>query len=105
MKERLRLNYISNRVIGLGIFVFLGMILLLLRNVFLYFHSQESGWNVVLSLLIVIAYTGVGWFYIIRPYKRSELLLQRFLEGYKTESGDFDSIFLSPYMEQAMDET
>lgn len=105
MKERLRLNYISNRVIGLGIFVFLGMILLLLRNAFLYFHGQESGWNVLLSLLIVIAYTAVGWFYIIRPYKRSELLLQRFLEGYKTESGDFDSIFLSPYMELAMEET
>lgn len=105
MKERFPLNYISNRILFIGLLIFLYLIFLIFKNSILFFQGEETGWLVLMNIAITIIYTVVCWFGVILPYRRSELLVQRFLDGYMTESRDFNTVFQSPSMKHQMEET
>lgn len=105
MKERFRLNYISNRVLVIGILVLIYLVFQSIKNLFFFIHGETTSWNLCFYLLITIIYIVVCFFGIIQPYRRSELLVQRFLDGYMTSSEDFNTVFQSPTMKQQLEET
>lgn len=105
MKKRFRLNYISNRILLIGLAVFAGLLFQTVKGVFWFFDGEETGWHVLFYIAVDALYLTVCWFGVILPYRRSELLVQRFLDGYMTESQDYGTVFQSPSMKLQMEET
>ncbi len=104
MREEFRLRYISNRVLLIGIVIFLYFAEEAVRNVLLGLRGEETMSRAGIHVLIAVLYFLAVWFGVVLPYRRSELLVQRFLEGYLTESRDFAQVFQSPSMKLQMDE-
>lgn len=104
MREQLQLKYLSNRVLCLGLIGGVYLVFQFLANAMLVIHGRDTGFNVILHGAVLVAYIAVWWFWIARPYRRSVLLIQRFLDGYKTESRDFEKNFQSHSMKLLVDE-
>lgn len=104
MREEYRLKYLSNRVFLLGIVTLVYFVVEAVHNVLLGIRGEETVLQAGIYVLLALGYFIVVWFGIILPYRRSELLVQRFLDGYLTESRDFAEVFQSPSMKQQMDE-
>ena len=104
MKEEYHLKYISNRVLLIGAITFFYFVEEAVRNVLLGIHGEETvlwaGFYVVVALLYFL----VVWFGVVLPYRRSELLVQRFLDGYLIEGKDFEKVFQSPSMKRQVEE-
>lgn len=104
MREEYRLKYLSNRVLLIGTVIFLYFVEEAVRNMLLGMHGEETMFRVGIHALIALVYFLVVWFGVVLPYRRSELLVRRFLDGYLTESRDFAEVFQSPSMKLQMDE-
>lgn len=105
MKERFRLNYISNRILLIGLMILVLLLILTFKSLILFFHEKETGWQIIFYGTADVLYMTGCWFGVVLPYRRSELLVQRFLDGYMTESQDFGTVFQSPSMQLQMEET
>ena len=104
MREEYRLKYISNRIFLIAVIIFLYFAEEAVRNVLLELRGEETMFRACIHVLIALLYFLVVWFGVVLPYRRSELLVRRFLEGYLTESRDFAEVFQSPSMKRQMDE-
>ena len=104
MREEYRLKYLSNRVLLLGVVTLVYFVIEAVHNVLLGIRGEETVLQAGIYVLLALGYFMIVWFGIILPYRRSELLVHRFLDGYLTESRDFAEVFQSPSMKQQMDE-
>lgn len=104
MREEYRLKYISNRVLLVGIVTFAYLVFEAVRNVLLGIRGEETVLQAGIFVMLSLGYLLAVWFGIILPYRRSALLVRRFLDGYLTESRDFAEVFQSPSMKLLMDE-
>ena len=104
MREEYRLKYLSNRVLLVGVVTLVYFVIEAVRNVLLGMRGEETVLEAGIYVLLALVYLMVVWFGIILPYRRSELLVHRFLDGYLTESQDFAEVFQSPSMKLQMDE-
>lgn len=104
MREEYRLKYLSNRVLLVGAVTLVYFVIEAVRNVLLGMRGEETVLEAGIYVLLALVYLIVVWFGIILPYRRSELLVHRFLDGYLTESRDFAQVFQSPSMKLQMDE-
>lgn len=82
MKEQQGLNYISNRIACVAVVSISFLTVLGLVQLWLSFHGVTVLWPSMM-ILAVLALTGViSWLWIFVPYRRSEKILRRLLEGY-----------------------
>lgn len=90
--------YISDRVWRLGLFV-LGMItVMFLLSIWEYVREQIPLWLTILTGIFGLSYCLAGWFWIIKPYRNSEKIIERFLEGYLVSEADAAQVaLLTPY--------
>ena len=90
--------YISDRVWRLGLFV-LGMItVMFLLSIWEYVREQIPLWLTILTGIFGLSYCLAGWFWIIKPYRNSEKIIERFLEGYLVSEADAaQAALLIPY--------
>lgn len=90
--------YISDRVWRLGLFV-LGMItVMFLLSIWEYMREQIPLWPTILTGIFGLSYCLAGWFWIIKPYRNSEKIIERFLEGYLVSEADAaQAALLTPY--------
>lgn len=90
--------YISDRVWRLGLFV-LGMItVMFLLSIWEYVREQIPLWPTILTGIFGLSYCLAGWFWIIKPYRNSEKIIERFLEGYLVSEADAaQAALLTPY--------
>lgn len=103
MKLKEKLKYLSNRVLCMGIAVIILLVLLAVLLFVMAMRGQLPLWGAVLAVLAAAGYTACGWFGIVIPYRRSEKMVNRFLEGYYLfDSEDFDLASLTPYMGKQM---
>lgn len=105
MKERFRLNYISNRIMIIGMIFWIYFLVRILKYFVMFFNEKASGLQLILAVLVWGGYSLLCLLWIIRPYRRSELLVQRMLDGYMSGSDDYNMIFQSPSMRLQMEET
>ncbi len=104
MKEEYRLKYISNRVLLIGAVTFFYFVEEAVRNVLLGIHGEETVLRAGFYVVVALLYFLVVWFCVVLPYRRSELLVERFLDGYLIEGRDFEKAFQSPSMKRQVEE-
>jgi len=76
------------------------------EHIFLVVQGREALWKLFLYMAVIVVYSVAVWFWIIVPYKKSERLIRRFLEGHiMIDSSDFDTVLLSPSVRQQMKAT
>lgn len=97
MKEKHSLKYISNRVLGLQT-VFAIVLVILTGMLFgMYVQGILPLWPAVLLLVATLGLVFVGLFWIVGPYRKTERVIQRFLDGYLFFDGvDYDMAMLTP---------
>lgn len=84
MREEYRLKYLSNRVLLLGVVTLVYFVIEAVHNVLLGIRGEETVLQAGIYVLLALGYFMIVWFGIILPYRRSELLVHRFLDGYLT---------------------
>ncbi|MDO4633369.1 MAG: histidine kinase [Eubacteriales bacterium] len=98
-----RMTYISNRVIVFGllcaVLFFISGAALLLCSLL----QIGTVWLAVLLLLLAAGILLAGWFWIVVPYRKSELILLRFLEGHILSYEDVALVTLTPYTKKQME--
>lgn len=104
MKEEYRLKYISNRVLLIGAATFFYFVEEAVRNVVLGIHGEETVLRAGFYVVVALFYFLAVWFGVVMPYRRSELLVQRFLDGYLIDGRDFEKVFQSPSMKRQVEE-
>jgi len=104
MREEYRLKYISNRVLLIGVVTFFYFVEEAARNVWLGIQGEETVLRAGIYVVVALVYFLVVWFCVILPYKRSELLVQRFLDGYLIKGKDFEKTYQSPSMKRQVEE-
>ncbi len=104
MKEEYSLKYISNRVLLIGAVTLFYFIEEAVRNMLLGIRGEETMLRAGIYVLIALLYLLAVWFGVILPYRRSEHLVQRFLDGYLLQGKDFEKVFQSPSMKRQVEE-
>ena len=96
--EKKNILYISERIWRLGLFV-LGMMTVMFAFAFFgAIRGKSPIWLAVFSGVAELAYSLTGWFWIIKPYRNSEKIIERFLEGYLISETDGEkAAMLTPY--------
>lgn len=103
MKLKEKLKYISNRVLFMGIAVFVMQAFFSVIQIVLAVRGQAPVWTAVLLVAFTAGGGAAGWFWIMVPYLRSEKMARRFLEGYYfSDSEEFGMTVLTPYMSAQM---
>lgn len=95
MKKLSKLKYTSNRIFFITI---LEQILLGLTAVGLFFCAAMGDVPFSAALLVLAAFIGklfISWCWILLPYRRSERVIQRILDGYNL-NGDSEMTLLTP---------
>lgn len=96
-------SYISKRIGMLGI---AGMILMILTAVF-QLYLAVSGivplWMGIVLLAATAALLIIWWLGIVRPYRYSERLIRRFVDGYVYMDKEEDMVFLTPSVLELME--
>ena len=98
MEKKKNILYISERIWRLGLFV-LGMMTVMFAFAFFgAIRGKSPIWLAVFSGVAELAYSLTGWFWIIKPYRNSEKIIERFLEGYLISETDGEkAAMLTPY--------
>lgn len=98
MDKKKKTLYISDRVWRLGLLVLGMMTVMFLVAVWEYVQERRTLWPAVFMGISEIIYCLAGWFWIIKPYRNSERIIERFLEGYLvSESDAAQAAMLTPY--------
>jgi len=92
-------KYLSHSVVGWAIAQAMVVLLVVASCVL---ASRQGAWPMLLTVTLVLE--GFLWiafyFWIVRPYKRTERMIGLFLEGYSLSSLDNEGISLSPVNER-----
>lgn len=69
-----------------------------LLSIWEYVREQIPLWPTILTGIFGLSYCLAGWFWIIKPYRNSEKIIERFLEGYLVSEADAAQVaLLTPY--------
>ena len=90
--------YISDRIWFLGLAVLGVLTVILLFEIWAFVHGMRTLYPAVFTGAAEVLYCLVGWFWIIKPYRNSEKIIERFLEGYLiSETDGKQAAMLTPY--------
>lgn len=90
--------YISDRIWFLGLAVLGVLSVILLFEIWAFVHGMRTLYPAVFTGAAEVLYCLVGWFWIIKPYRNSEKIIERFLEGYLiSETDGKQAAMLTPY--------
>ena len=90
--------YISDRIWFLGLAVLGVLTVILLFEIWAFVHGMRTLYLAVFIGAAEVLYCLVGWFWIIKPYRNSEKIIERFLEGYLiSETDGKQAAMLTPY--------
>lgn len=104
MKEKHSLKYISNRVLGLQIISTAIILILTIAFFVLYGQGTLPLWPAALLLLSAVFLIIVWLFWIVAPYRQTERVIQRFLDGYLFFDGvDYDMAALTPLLRSLLE--
>lgn len=100
MKKRNWWNYISNRIFVLVTLMLLFCILQILTQCILFFRGEAPLWQIVVLSVFTVSSIVAFWFWVVRPYRRTQMTMQRILEGYiLPDRRLFEGEMLTPVME------
>lgn len=100
MKKRNWWNYISNRIFVLVTLMLLFCILQILTRCILFFRGEAPLWQIVVLSVFTVSSIVAFWFWVVRPYRRTQMTMQRILEGYiLPDRRLFEGEMLTPVME------
>lgn len=104
MREERSLKYISNRIIFLAtVFLFLfeattGIV------IFAFLHGRVPLFVMILSIVFLVSYLLITWFWIVRPYRKAEKWMLHFLDGYViSDLKDMESFLITPSMKRQVE--
>ena len=90
--------YISDKIWFLGLAVLGVLTVILLFEIWAFVHGMRTLYPAVFTGAAEVLYCLVGWFWIIKPYRNSEKIIERFLEGYLiSETDGKQAAMLTPY--------
>ena len=90
--------YISDRIWFLGLAVLGVLTVILLFEIWAFVHGMRTLYPAVFTGAAEVLFCLVGWFWIIKPYRNSEKIIERFLEGYLiSETDGKQAAMLTPY--------
>lgn len=100
MKGKKRWNYISSRTFILVSFMLAFLLLEMSAQFILFFRGEAPFWHAALFLIVTVGFAAAFWVFVVRPYQRVQMMMQRILEGYVLpDSSLFDEALLTPSME------
>ena len=100
MKKRNWWNYISNRIFVLVTLILLFCILQILTQCILFFRGEAPLWQIVVLSVFTVSSIVAFWFWVVRSYRRTQMTMQRILEGYiLPDRRLFEGEMLTPVME------
>ncbi len=92
--------YISNRAFVLVFLMLAFFVLQTFIQCILFFRDEAPFWQVVAFLIMTMGFTTVFLVFIVRPYQRNQMMMQRILDGYiLPDSSLFEKALLTPSME------
>lgn len=104
MKDSYKLKYISNRVAVLGIAVDGVLIILAAVQCLRAFRDGTQMWGGAVLLVLAVVLILSEWFWVILPYRKSEKMIRRFLDGYLMyDTLGEDTVMLTPSMYAQME--
>lgn len=104
MKEMKKLNYISNRIFCVTAVSVAAIAVLAVIQTYLAVKGESSFVPVVALWLIIAGGLAADWFWIIVPYRKSEKMIQRFLDGYVFSGNEnLDISAVTPTMYQQLE--
>lgn len=103
MKNLHKLKYISNRILCLGTVEILVMLLLAGGQFWLAARDYMPFWPAALLLAAALMFLAAGWFWIVRPYRRSEKMVRRFLDGYLIQDENINMTIQTPSMQSQLE--
>lgn len=104
MKESRSLKYVSNRIIFLATVIAVILAVKAGIDMFGFFHGKAGFFYMAFSFGLLFSFLGTVWFWIVRPYRKSEKWMMHFLEGYViSDQKDLDSFLLTPSMKRQVE--
>ncbi|MDO5345964.1 MAG: sensor histidine kinase [Lachnospiraceae bacterium] len=104
MEEQRKLKYISNRVACMWAICVALMVILSSLLFYLAVKGEAPLWFAVLFLVQAVGIFLAGWFWILIPYRRSEKIIRRFVDGYLLyDDVDYDGAVLTPSLHSLME--
>lgn len=104
MEKRRSLKYVSNRVIFMALVILLILTVRAGLYVLAFFKGTESLFPMLHSLFLPLLFLTVSWFWIVRPYRKSEKWMLHFLDGYViSDLKDMDSFLVTPSMKRQVE--
>lgn len=99
-----KLKYVSNRIFLLAIFVFLLLLMQTVKHIYLLTQDKVTVGGLLIYAAIPVLYLVVVWFWIVVPYRQSEELLERCLEGHMLSEEQINkSALLTPAMKRQIE--
>lgn len=100
-KKKNRWNYIVNRN-ALLVAALLGFLVLqILIQLILFFRDEAPFFQVALFSLFTAAFFTAFWFFVVRPYRKTQMTMERILDGHiLPDSSLFGGVLLTPEMEE-----
>lgn len=99
-----KLKYISNRVIFLSVIIFLLLLIQTIQQVHLLILNKIVFGQLLVYGAMPVIYLIVVWFWIVTPYRQSEELLEKCLEGHMLSEGQINKMaLLTPAMKRQIE--
>lgn len=99
-----RLKYVSSKLFLLSILVFLWLLVQLANHISLFMRGFSTIGDLVIYTAIPVVYVVAIWYWIIMPYRKSEELLKRCLEGHMLSESQIEkTALLTPAMKQQIE--
>ncbi len=104
MRKHNRWKYISNRAFILMAVASGFLVLQILIQCILFFRGEAPFWQVVLIFVFTVGFAAALWIFVVRPYKRTQMMMRRILDGYILPDKElFDKALLTPTMEMEIE--
>ena len=104
MKKPCGVKYISTRIALIAIVILIFLLVQTIDHIYLLLHDAAPVWKLLFYGGALFLYVIVGWRWIIVPYRKSEKLTERFLDGHvMPDDGMLDSVLLTPSARQQME--
>lgn len=101
MKKKNRWHYIVNRNVALTGLLFGFLMLQTLIQLILFFRNEAPFFPVVISSVFTAACLAGFWIFVVRPYRQTQMMMERILDGYiLPDSSFFGKTLLTPTMEK-----
>lgn len=103
MEKKHKLNYISTRILYLGVAITAMLFFLAAILFWLFLQGEAPLWIVLVPVLLAVLSFAVEWFWIVVPYRKSERMVRRFLDGYLILDENINMVMLTPSMRSQME--